>query len=120
MSNEWISRLSEAIRRDPRSNREISQAAGLGVNYVQQFLKDGKEPGADKLARLLDVLGQRSALYVLAGVDASEADIEFLKISSSLPEDIRSEALSLFRALQARAAQQAPPSEGPPEATSRS
>lgn len=120
MSKEWITRLQVAIQKDGRSARAISLAAGFGPNYIQQFLRDGKEPGADKLARLLEVLGEQSSLFVLTGVEATAADLEMLRLSASLPPDIRDEALALFRALQARAAQQAPQPEDDPAEPAKS
>lgn len=99
MTKDWIARLQEVIRNDKRSNRAISEAAGAGVNYVQQFLKDGKEPGADRLARLLKALGGESALYVFTGIRASKEDLELLELLSALPHDSRARALDFFRSL---------------------
>lgn len=42
--SEWRRRLVEAIKASDKSMRSISLGAGLGPNYIQQLLKDGKEP----------------------------------------------------------------------------
>lgn len=113
MTKNWFIRLREAIEADPRKMRQISREAGFGVNYVQQMLRDEKEPGTDHLARLLEVLGQRSALYVLMGVQVSEDDEEFLRIASSLPRDLKADALRFFRTLEATANAGAPSADPP-------
>lgn len=99
MKNGWFERLIEAIEADPRAPRAISLAARCGPNYVQQMMKDGKEPGADRLARLLEVLGGASALYVLSGVTASDADLEMLRILNRLPAKSKEQALRFFETL---------------------
>lgn len=119
MEKDWVQRLQKAIRADGRSARAISVAAGLGVNYVQQFLKDGKEPGSDRLARLLDVLGKQSSLYVLTGISASEDDLRFLAVASRIRPEVRDQALSVLEALQDRTEVEEPPLGVPPEATAR-
>lgn len=104
MEKNWVQRLQQAIQSDGRSARAISVSAGLGVNYVQQFLKDGKEPGADRLARLLDVLGTQSSLFVLTGISASEDDLRFLAVASRIRPEVRDHALSVLEALQDQSA----------------
>lgn len=101
MRNGWFDRLKQAIERDPRSMTAISLAAGCGQNYVQQMFRDGKEPGADRLARLIDVLGETSGLYVLTGLDLTDADLEFLRIARQLSPDAKARAADLFRAMKA-------------------
>lgn len=100
MKSDWFNRLIEAIEADGRAKREISLAARCGENYVQQMIKDGKEPGADRLARLLDALGGPSALYILTGVRASDADLEMLRIINRLPVPAKEQAIRFFETLQ--------------------
>lgn len=119
MEKDWVTRLQKAISTDGRSARAISVAAGLGVNYVQQFLKDGKEPGSDRLARLLDVLGKQSALYVLTGIRASEDDLRFLAVASRIRPEVRGQALSVLEALQDRPEAEGPLPEHPPGANAK-
>lgn len=99
MEDGWAERLRAEIERDGRSLRLISQTAGLGPNYVQQMLKDEKEPGADKLARLLDVLGGESALYILTGVRASSDDLAFLRAVERMTPETKRKARELFETL---------------------
>ncbi|MGF6253814.1 helix-turn-helix domain-containing protein [Ensifer sp. LBL] len=68
MENDWRSRLREMIEADGRSKRAISQAVGFGENYVQQVLKDEKDPSFTRLAKLLSELGPRATVYVISGV----------------------------------------------------
>jgi transcriptional regulator with XRE-family HTH domain len=68
MENDWRTRLIEMIDADGRSKRALSQATGFGENYVQQLLKDNKEPSFTKLAKLLSELGPRATNYVISGV----------------------------------------------------
>lgn len=101
MENGWFDRLKEAIESDPRSPRAISLAAKCGPNYVQQMLKEGKEPGSDRLARLLDVLGTSGAMYVLAGIRMSDDDRELLKAITPLSPELRASALRFLTELAA-------------------
>lgn len=93
MENGWFDRLKEAIESDPRGMRSISLAAGCGPNYVQQMLKDRKEPGSDRLARLLDTLDTSTAVYVLTGVRLDSDDLAFLKVLTALSPELRASAL---------------------------
>lgn len=108
MKNEWIDRLRECVDRDGRSMRAISIASGNGQNWLQQVLKDGKDPGFARLARLLDSLGAGATLYVISGTRLDERDAELLRILLSLPPRVRGEALDLFRAIEAREDQSEP------------
>lgn len=68
MGNEWRERLRERIEADGRSLRSLSLAAGHGPNFVQQLLKNDKDPGFQKLAELLSVLGPDATVYVTSGI----------------------------------------------------
>ena len=102
MKSGWFDRLKEAIAADPRGLRALSRDAGLGVNYVQQMIKDGKEPGTEKLTKLLEALGQGSSVYILTGEEISEQDLEFLRAVHRLNPDIRAEAMRFLQAFQDR------------------
>ncbi|WP_371687697.1 helix-turn-helix domain-containing protein [Shinella sp. JR1-6] len=52
---------------DGRSKRALGKATGYGENYVQQILKDDKEPSFTRLAKVLSVLGPRATIYVISG-----------------------------------------------------
>lgn len=67
MENGWRDRLKDMIEADGRSKRAISQAVGFGENYVQQVLKDEKDPSFSRLAKLLAELGPRATVYVISG-----------------------------------------------------
>lgn len=102
MKKGWDSRLREVIGADGRSPNELSVAAGLGRNYVQQYLKDNKSPGSERLARLLDVLGQEAAIYVYTGMRIRPEDAELLQRMSHLDDESRLHALALFESLLRR------------------
>lgn len=68
MEDEWRVRLNEVVRDDGRSLRALSLAAGFGENYVQQMLKDKKDPSFTKLAKVLAVLGPTATFYVTSGL----------------------------------------------------
>lgn len=64
MSDDWRERLREVLKSDGRSMRAISAAAQVGENYLQQMLKDEKDPGFSRLARVLSALGPEATVYV--------------------------------------------------------
>lgn len=99
MKANWYTRLLEAIEADGRSYKQLSAAIGHGQNYIQQMIKDAKEPGADKLAKLLDELGEDAALYVMTGVRIEEDDLALLENLKSLPKDAQRNAVAFFEAL---------------------
>lgn len=74
MARDWRERLKERVEADERSMRAISVAAGHGPNFIQQLLKDGKEPGFQKLVDLLSVLGPDAAVYVTTGIRLGTED----------------------------------------------
>lgn len=68
MEDQWRTRLKEVVEADGRSLRAISQAAGFGENYLQQMLKDQKDPSFTKLAKVLSELGPNATFYVTSGM----------------------------------------------------
>lgn len=84
MDDTWRARLEEVLAADGRSMRAISLAAGFGPNFVQQMLKDRKDPSFPRLARVLSVLGTGATLYVTSGLRLSPEVETFLRIALSL------------------------------------
>ena len=103
MSETWFDRLAKAVERDPRSLREISAAADCGPNYLQQMLRDRKEPGVERFLRITKALGTASALYIMTGTDFTREDEEFFRLVLNLPPQLRADAAAFFRSLQSHA-----------------
>lgn len=99
MDDNWFPRLLQALKDDPRSMRKISMDAGLGPNFVQQMISDGKQPGVDKLAKLLDALGYTKMIYILTGISFTEADAAAVRLLLGLPPETRQKATDLFRTI---------------------
>lgn len=117
MHDGWFNRLKTAIDRDGRSKRELSIAAGRGVNFLQQLFRDEKEPGADNLASILDVLGPEAALYVMTGLELSAEDQAFLTLLAQYsPEQKRAAREVIAAVLSHQVAAEPLPS---PTATTR-
>ena len=76
MGNGWRERLREAIAESGQSKRALSQATGFGENYVQQLLKDEKDPSFPRLAKLLSILGASATLYVILGMKSSKEEAQ--------------------------------------------
>lgn len=89
MDDNWYPRLVAAIEADGRSKRQISEAAGFGPNFVQQMIKQGKVPSADKLQGLLRALGTHQMFYVLTGIEVRPEDEAFLRIALAAPQKVR-------------------------------
>lgn len=102
MNEEVLTRLIEAIERDPRKANRISTDAGLGRNYVRSIVEEGKSPKADTLIQLLNALGNDALIYVLTGHQISEEDLEFLSLISDLSPEAKQSAIGLFRGLLER------------------
>ena len=102
MTEEWFDRFKAAVQQDPRTPRQISLAAGLGVNYVQQALKDGKNISVANLLKILDVLGGASAFYILTGYDFGPDDDEMCRLVLGLDPALRRSALRFFHDLKDR------------------
>ena len=102
----WFDRLKEEVESatdadgKPRSLRDLSREMEAGVNYVQQMLRDRKDPGAERLVKLLNVLGQESAIYVITGRRTGVEFQEFHAIVSQIPERLRPGALDILRSIR--------------------
>ena len=101
MKADVLLRLKEAVAADPRSLRQLSLDAGLGENYVQQMLRDGKDPTVDKLEALLETLGKGDMFYVLTGLRVRPQDLSFLQLVLSAPESLRGAILQILSAVEA-------------------
>lgn len=100
--------------------RAISQAAKLGDNYIQQLLKDeSKDPGIDRLSRVLRAMGTASTLYVIAGVEVGPEDEALLSAVMSLDPDLKQRAAAFFESLQAPGRTLGPAAEPPPATHAR-
>jgi transcriptional regulator with XRE-family HTH domain len=108
MSISWTDRLRQAIEEDGRSKRRLSLDAGLGPNYIEQTFSRGSSPVQDKLAAILDELGQEAALFVYTGVRADAQTIQMLNHLAAAPEDLRRSALDLLKNLAAKQPGQTP------------
>jgi transcriptional regulator with XRE-family HTH domain len=102
MNHVWFERLEEVIKADPRSLAEISRAAGFGQNFVQQLLRDRKEPGAGKVFAVLRVLGEGQTLYVFTGLNFGPEDKDIIKLFLQLDPALRAKAVELLRVLQSQ------------------
>ena len=91
----WRQRLFDAIDDDPRSERAISIAAGLGVNYVGQMRKRGKMPGVDAVMKICNALNV-NAIFLFTGMCISAEDEQFLKDLKKLPPVQRKVFLDLL------------------------
>lgn len=100
MNRDWFPRLLAVIEKDPRSKRKLSQDAGLGDNFVQQMIKNGKQPGAENLQALLDTLGYTKMIYVLTGIELLDEDEGAIRALLSLPAATRQKAKDLFLAIE--------------------
>jgi transcriptional regulator with XRE-family HTH domain len=97
---DWRTRLMKAVDADGRSDRAISEAAGLGVNFVNELRKGDKEPGVNKVLKLAKTL-QLSLGYIFSGTEISAHDEADLQIFLSLSSENRQAILTLARQLRA-------------------
>ncbi len=89
MSDDWFDRFVEVVREDGRDLKAIARAAGVGENYVQQVLKEGKRPGTDRLLKVLNVLDSPATLYVVTGIRMTQEGEKMLQVALSLhPDDL--------------------------------
>lgn len=75
MTDSWKERLLLAVKRDGRSARKISRAAGLGPNFVSQLRRADKEPSMENVLKLAAEL-KVSLAYVFMGRDDISAEDE--------------------------------------------
>lgn len=97
---DWRTRLLRAVDADGRSDRAISVAAKLGVNFVNELRNRDKEAGVGKVISLAETLGL-SLGYVFSGVEISARDEADLGLFLSLPPEQRQTILELARQIVA-------------------
>jgi transcriptional regulator with XRE-family HTH domain len=95
---DWRTRLIQAVDADGRSDRAISEAAGLGVNFVNELRRGEKEPGVNKVLKLAGTL-RLSLGFVFNGAEISARDEADLKLFLSLSPASRQAILDLARQL---------------------
>lgn len=76
MAEEWFEELKAAISEDGRPFREISAAANLGANYVQQMIKKDQPPKLATLDQLLEALGPTASRRVRISLPAGEVPLK--------------------------------------------
>lgn len=74
MVENWKSRLLKAVDEDPRSDRAISLAVGLGVNTVNELRNTDKSPSIEKVLKLAEELGLNLG-YVFWGGEPDQSPI---------------------------------------------
>lgn len=111
MNTGWYERFVGAIRDDGRDYTAISKAAGLGQNYVQQMIKNGKRPTVDKFLAILNVLGSASAIFVLTGYERDQESEDIMRAFAAMDPALRDDASRFLRALAARQHSLPPPSD---------
>lgn len=99
----WHKRLLDAIDADGRSDRAISTAANLGINYVSQMRgsenSDPKMPTVEAFLRVCQALG-KSVTEILTGSSMSREAEEMLELWASLNDEQRRSFLQMLRSLQ--------------------
>ena len=103
MKEAWFERFLEAVQADPRGMRRISLDANCGVNYVQQLVKDRKEPTIGRFVRVLDVLGPATTMYVITGLDVKPEDEAFLRQVLAMTPETRRQFSAFLDSLEAPA-----------------
>lgn len=94
---DWRERLLAAVDADPRSDRAISLAAGLGPNFVNQLRNNETEPGIKKVLRLAAEL-KVSLAALFYGDDITPDDEEFLRLLRAATAAERDGLLTFLRA----------------------
>jgi transcriptional regulator with XRE-family HTH domain len=94
-TEDWQRRLEAAIRDCGRSQREISLAAGLGPGYVHSILKEDKDPTIGNLLRVCRA-ADVSIYHILGGFEMKPEDEEFLKLLSSVDDDLKRSILLIL------------------------
>jgi len=97
MMEGWRERLIAAVDADPRSDRAISLAAGLGPNFVNELRRQDKEPGVKKVLKLARELNV-SLTHLFLGRAATPEDDEFFELLGAASEAERESLLALLRA----------------------
>jgi len=97
MDSAWKTRLLKAVDDDGRSDRAVSVAAGLGVNFVNELRNTEKEPSIQKVLKLAAELNL-SLIHLFLGREITKDDEDLLFVLQSLPEDAKVGLLTALRA----------------------
>lgn len=92
----WRDRIIKAIDADPRSDRAISLATGLGENFVNQLRNTDKEPRLDHVLKVIDALDV-SVSEIILGVELTREDEDFVRLVKSLTDDERAIYLTALK-----------------------
>ena len=84
----WRKRLQTAIKRDGRSLRQISIAAGMSESYLWQLFNKNREPTISPLQALARELGT-SMMYLMEGYDLTPEGKRFLKLCEGFSTEQR-------------------------------
>lgn len=91
MKDDWRDRLLKAIDEDGRSDRAISLAAGLGVNFISQMrgtkASAPKKPNIEYVRKLAIVLGKELSSIVGTAEDDSEARLRSALLAYGVDKD---------------------------------
>ena len=88
MRQDWFERLICAIKEDGRPYKQISEQAGLGVNFVSQMVNSRKYPSGENIRKIIDVMPGASTAEIFLGLEISDQNLEFLSLLERLgPED---------------------------------
>lgn len=98
--DKWRERLLAACDADPRSDYEISEAAELGRNYVQQLRKSPRSPSIDNVITLAATLGVSLAYILLGRESVTPEDELFLEALRDSTPAGRTAALAALEALK--------------------
>lgn len=97
---DWRKRLLAAVDADERSDRALSVAAGLGVNFVNELRTSSKASRVDKVLALAKTLNL-SLGHVFSGFDLSAEDEADLSLFLSLSPESRKAILVLAQQIVA-------------------
>ncbi len=87
-TDDWFTRLKQAIEADGRAHKTISLAAGLGQNYVQQMFAKDQAPKPATLEKILAVLGPDALSAVGSPYPQPEYREADVKAPISMPRDV--------------------------------
>lgn len=96
--DEWRKRLSDAIEKSGQTPRAVSLTAGCSAGYLHGILKEGKEPGLERLRRIADVL-HVSLAYIILGIELTLTQERLLLLLSGLPDDQKELLLKMAESL---------------------
>lgn len=92
-------RLVAVIEASGRDYKDISKAAGLGQNYVQQMIKNRKAPAVTNFMSIMRALGETKAIFVLTGKEVSEEDSKVLELLMQMSPEAKEATAVYFQKL---------------------